>query len=58
MYNKSKLVNRIETLINVLQNELTRIASESCDTPDKAIEQRVKLEQIHVEITHLEEMLK
>jgi len=43
----------VKSLIKNLQKELGRLASYPCDTPDKAIEQRIKIEQTHVEITHL-----
>lgn len=58
MKNKHRIVKKIEKLKQTMLNELTRISSQSCDTPDKAIEQRIRLDQISVEITHLEELLK
>jgi len=46
-------IERVQELKQTLLNELTRISSESCDTSEKAIVQRVRLEQISIEISHL-----
>ena len=50
---KSEVNFLVKSLIKNLQKELGRLSSYPCDTPDKAIEQRIKIEQTHVEITHL-----
>lgn len=39
------------------QLDLTRLASEMCPTRQKAIEQRVKIDQVHVMICHFDEIL-
>ena len=51
------LISDIVDMKKNLQKDLTRIASYQCETPEKAIEQRVLLEQVHVTITHLDMVL-
>jgi predicted nuclease with TOPRIM domain len=54
----NKKIEEIKKLKKSLQHDLTRIASQWCKTPTEAIEQRVQLEQVHVTITHLDDVLK
>ncbi len=50
-------LHKIERMKKDIQKDLGRIAGYSCNTPEKAIEQRVLLEQVHVTLTYIDRII-